>query len=388
MDATTMILALALGNLALCAVLYCFTDRQGDSLGLSAWGGARQAQAVAWGVLYLGALGVLPEALALAGGYALLIAGVGWEAGAQWEAAGRLRWRRFAVPLIVAAVAIFAACSLADVAGLRTVALSLILGGLYLLGAAALLRDWRRASGLQRMLALATVVLALAIAARGLMVLLAPGGWAWLNNRLLRQVAPVALYLLALVNAFGLLLLGREKLQAELVRLDTIDALTGVPNQRGFFAALAPWLALGRRPGLPTALMLLDLDQFKRVNDSYGHAAADAVLRSVVDACRRQLRDSDFLGRMAGVEFAILLPRTSQDDAAIVAERIRAAIAAAPVKAERALIGMTASFGVTTIRPDDSTVSLLARADLALRAAKDAGRDRVEQAPPASVPVA
>ena len=73
-----MILALALGNLALCAVLYCFTGRDGVSLGLTPWGGARQAQAVAWGVLYLGAQGVLPDALAMQGGYALLIAGVGW----------------------------------------------------------------------------------------------------------------------------------------------------------------------------------------------------------------------------------------------------------------------------------------------------------------------
>lgn len=386
MDATTMILALALGNLALCAVLYCFTDRHGVTLGLSPWGGARQAQAVAWGVLYLGTLGVLPDALAMQGGYALLIAGVGWEAGAQWEAAGRLRWRRVAVPLIAAALAIFVACSIIDMAGLRTVALALLLGSLYLAGAAALLRDWRRASALQRMLALATLVLALAIAARGLMVLFAPGGWSWLNNKLLRQMAPVAFYLLALVNAFGLLLLGREQLQADLARQDTIDTLTGVPNQRGFFAALAPWLALARRPGLPTALMLLDLDQFKRVNDSYGHAAADAVLRSVVEACRRQLRDSDFLGRMAGVEFVILLPRTQPAEALLVAERIRAAIAASPVKAERAMIGMTASFGVTTIRPDDSTVSLLQRADLALRSAKEAGRNRVEQAPAPVVP--
>lgn len=377
-----MILALVLGNLALCAVLYCFTDRDGVSLGLTPWGGARQVQTGAWGVLYLGTQGVLPDALAMQAGYALLIAGVGWEAGAQWEAAGRLRWRRVAVPVIVAALVIFLACSLVDMAGLRTVALSLLLGALYLMGAFALLRDWRRAGALQRMLALATLVLAVAVAARGLMVLFAPGGWNWLGNRLLRQVAPVAFFLLAQVNAFGLLLLGREQLQGQLARLDTSDPLTGAPNQRGFVAALAPWMALARRPGLPTALVLLDLDQFKRVNDSYGHAAADTVLRCVVEACQQQLRDSDTLGRMAGVEFAILLPRTNLDEATLVAERIRAAIAASPVKVERALIGMTASFGVTTIRPDDSTISLMQRADVALRAAKAQGRNRVEQAPP------
>jgi diguanylate cyclase (GGDEF)-like protein len=183
-----------------------------------------------------------------------------------------------------------------------------------------------------------------------------------------------------LANAFGVLLLGRERLGRELARLEVVDPLTDVPNRRGFFNALAPWMALARRPGLPTALVVLDLDQFKRVNDGYGHPAGDAVLRHVVELCKRQLRDSDLVGRLVGVEFAILLPRTKLDEALLVAERIRAAIASSPVKSERAMIAMTASFGVTVIRPEDSTVTLFQRADDALRAAKGAGRNRVCQA--------
>ena len=131
--------------------------------------------------------------------------------------------------------------------------------------------------------------------------------------------------------------------------------------------------------------MVLDLDDFKRVNDSYGHPAGDAVLRHVVELCRRQLRDSDLVGRLVGVEFAILLPRTNLAEAALVAERIRAAIASSPVKSERAMISMTASFGVTTIRADDSNVTLLQRAQEALRTAKEEGRNLVRLAPrPAS----
>jgi diguanylate cyclase (GGDEF)-like protein len=239
---------------------------------------------------------------------------------------------------------------------------------------------------LQRFLALATVLLALLVAARGLLVVAMPGGWGWLSNTLLRQLSTSALYLLALLGGFGCLLLARERLQQELARLQLVDTLTGVPNRRGFFSALEPWMALARRPGSPTALVLLDLDQFKRVNDSYGHPAGDAVLRHVVEVCRRQLRDSDQLGRLAGVEFAILLPRTGLQEAALVAERMRGAIAAAPVKTERAMISMTASFGITTIRADDSAVTLFQRADVALRAAKDAGRNRIEQAAPAPQP--
>jgi len=139
-------------------------------------------------------------------------------------------------------------------------------------------------------------------------------------------------------------------------------------------------MALARRPGLPTALVVLDLDGFKRVNDGYGHPAGDVVLRHVAALCKRQLRDSDQLARLVGGEFALLLPRTGAVEAALVAERMRAAIETTPVKTERAMISMTASFGVTTIRADDSNAILLQRASEAMRAAKAAGRNRVMQA--------
>jgi diguanylate cyclase (GGDEF)-like protein len=386
MDSTTMALALALGNLALCATLFFFHQASEPPAMLSTWGLAKQFQALAWFLLYFGATGVVPDPIALPAGYALLFGGVAFEAGAKWEAAGRTRWRRPLLAALGVAVALFLAAWLVDEVGLRALVAALILGGFYLAGALALALGWREASLLQRFLALAIALLALVVAARALLVLAMPGGWGWLSNALLRQLATAALYLLLLLDGFGCLLLARERLQHELARLQVMDPLTGVPNRRGFFEALAPWMALARRPGQPTALVLLDLDHFKRVNDSYGHPAGDAVLRSVVDVCRKLLRDSDQLGRLVGVEFAILLPRTGLAEAALVAERMRAAIEAAPVKAERALIAMTASFGITTIRPDDSTVTLFQRADEALQAAKGAGRNRVHQAPAAAAP--
>ncbi|KFI05775.1 diguanylate cyclase [Massilia sp. BSC265] len=387
LDATTMVLVLALGNLALCALLTFFDHGPARTAALSAWALSKQVQAGAWTLLGLGGAGVVPEALALPGGYALLFAGVAVEGGASWQEAGRDGWRRPMLLVGGLAILVFFVCYLIDEQGLRSVAASLLLGALYLNVAAALAAGWREASLLQRFLALATAVLALLVAARGLSVLLLPGGWRWLSSELLRQFSSAALYLLMLANAFGVLLLGRERAGRELARLEVVDPLTDVPNRRGFFNALAPWMALARRPGLPTALVVLDLDQFKRVNDGYGHPAGDAVLRHVVELCKRQLRDSDLVGRLVGVEFAILLPRTNLDEALLVAERIRAAIASSPVKSERAMIAMTASFGVTVIRPEDSTVTLFQRADDALRAAKEAGRNRVCQALAAPVEV-
>jgi len=382
MDSTTMVLALALGNLALCAALFFFEHVDGRSAALSAWGWGRQYQAAGWLLLAIGAAGVMPEGLAFPVSYALIFGGVAWECGAQWERAGRARWRRVVAPLLGLAIAAFVVCNLIDPFGLRAIAASLILGLFYLAAAVALAQGWKEASMLRRFLALSTAILALVVGARGALVLVAPAGWGWMSNDLLRQLHTGALYLLAVLGAFGWLLLGRERLQGELARLEVVDPLTDVPNRRGFFQALAPWMALARRPGQPTALVLFDLDQFKRINDGYGHPAGDAVLATLAAACKRQLRDSDVLGRLVGVEFAILLPRTGEQDAAMVAERMRAAIEEQRVKTERAMISLTASFGVTTIRPDDSNVTLLARADEALRAAKAGGRNRVELAAP------
>ncbi|NML61884.1 GGDEF domain-containing protein [Massilia sp. RP-1-19] len=388
MDITTMVFVLALGNLALCAALFFFEFGSRKAPSLSTWAISRQCQAAGWLLLYFRGSGVAPDLVSIPIGYGLLFAGVALEAGSLWEVAGRPRWRRYVYPLLGASIAAFLACYAIDQIGLRVVASSLILGGFYLLGAAALALGWRNGSMLRRFLVVSLALLSLLVAARAILALTMPGGWGWISNALVQALSSGAFVLLMLLTAFGYLLLSREQLQQELERLEMTDPLTDAPNRRGFFNLLAPWMALARRPGQPTAVVLLDLDQFKRINDGYGHPAGDVVLRTMVDTCKRQLRDSDILGRMAGVEFALLLPRTDLLDALLVSERIRRAIEATPVKTERAIIKMTASFGVTTIRPEDTTVSLFQRADEALRAAKQGGRNKVVQAVTPVVPEA
>lgn len=375
-----MVFALALGNLTLCAALFFFEYDSHRTLTLSTWNISKQCQAAAWLLLYFSGNGVIPQPVAIPLGYAVLFTGVALESGALWELAGRSGWRGVTYPLLALSIAAFLACYLIDDIGLRVVAGSLILGAFYLSGAAALATGWTSGSTLRRFLVIATALLAVVVAARGWLVLTMPGGWGWLSNGILQWASSAAFYLLMLLGGFGYLLLTREQLQVELARLALVDPLTGVPNRRGFYDKLAPWMALARRPGVSTALVLIDLDQFKRVNDSYGHPAGDAVLREVIEVCKKQLRDSDQLGRMVGVEFALLLPRTGIAEAMLVAERIRLAIAGGAIKTERAMISLTASFGVTVIRADDSTVSLFKRADDALQKAKLCGRNQVAEA--------
>jgi diguanylate cyclase (GGDEF)-like protein len=380
MDIKTLVLALALGNLSLCAALFFFEYESKKSLTLSTWALAKQCQAVAWFLLYF--RGVVPEWLSGPAAMAVLLAGFALDAGALWAAGGKPGWRRILLPALAAAVVALLGLHFVDAdPGLRVAAGSLLVSGFFLSGVAALAIAWRNGSMLRRFLVVAMFALTVVVAGRGVLTAVQPDGSSWLSAAAMQMFGFGAFYLMMLTNAFGYLLLSKEKLQGELKRLEVIDPLTDVPNRRGFYQALAPWMALARRPGQPTALIILSLDQFKRVNDSYGHHAGDAALKAMADTCKKQLRDSDLLGRLGGAEFAIQLPRTSLEDARIVAERVRNAVANMPVKTERALISLTASMGVTTIRADDSTVSLFKRADEALQAAKLRGHNQVAEAP-------
>lgn len=380
-----MLFALALGNLTLCAALFFHQYEEPRPARAGVWAAARQLQAVGWLLLFFRAGGVLPDLAAVPAGYALLFAGLAFEAVALREAAGLPGRRRAFGIALGAALAVFFASWWFDEAGVRVVAGTLVMSVLYFAVAAAFAAGWRNGAALGRFLAVSSGLLAAVVAARAVMVMTMPEGWGWLSNPVLQVLSAAGFYVLMLLGGFGYLMLERQRLQGELARMSVLDPLTGVPNRRGFFNAMAPWMALARRPGQPTALLVLDVDQFKRINDGYGHPAGDTVLRAIVDTCRKQLRDSDQLGRLVGVQFAVLLPRTGLADATIVAERIRAAVEATPIKTERALVNMTVSVGATTIRADDTTVSLFKRVDEALQAAKSAGRNRVCEAPAAPV---
>ena len=153
------------------------------------------------------------------------------------------------------------------------------------------------------------------------------------------------------------------------------DGLTGLLNRRAFDEISAHEMARCQRSGLSLALLLIDVDHFKRLNDSWGHLAGDAALRQVADVLRTQTRDSDVLARFGGEEFAILLPSCVVDDAVRRAEHIRSLVERATLASPAPL---TVSIGAATSPPSARTVvDLVAAADAALYSAKDAGRNTV-----------
>lgn len=172
---------------------------------------------------------------------------------------------------------------------------------------------------------------------------------------------------------------------AEVQRLVRLDGLTEIPNRRYFLERLESEIARATRYESSVALLLLDLDNFKRINDKFGHQHGDRALRHVASVLTSDVvRRIDVIGRYGGEEFAVMLPETDFAGAMLVAERIRAALASTPVVlGDTANVSLTTSIGVA-VYPSEFVASLdalVSRADGALYHAKDAGRNRVESEP-------
>lgn len=169
-----------------------------------------------------------------------------------------------------------------------------------------------------------------------------------------------------------------KRLVFDLAKLAATDPLTGVPNRRHFVDVAAAELERTKRFGTSTSILMIDLDHFKSVNDTYGHATGDEALRSAAKACKSAVRKADLLARMGGEEFAALLPGTDMTSALAVAEKLRRAVASIAVCVEQNTCWLTTSIGVSQVSPDDKTIEeALSRADGALYRAKRSGRNCV-----------
>jgi diguanylate cyclase (GGDEF)-like protein len=181
----------------------------------------------------------------------------------------------------------------------------------------------------------------------------------------------------------------------EAVKLSLTDALTGVNNRRHLTDSLPGEVTRARRFGRPLSIVMCDIDHFKRVNDTFGHAAGDAVLRAFAALLEQKVRvDIDWVARFGGEEFVLVLPETDLAGAELAAERLRAAVAALEVSFEGHTIRLTSSFGVASAGPlwpaGSPAEQLLTQADLCLYSSKKLGRDRVTAAalPNPETPVA
>lgn len=179
----------------------------------------------------------------------------------------------------------------------------------------------------------------------------------------------------------GFTLIAHEILKSnrELFRLATLDPLTGIFNRREFFIRGENEIERNNRYNTPLSLLMLDIDYFKRVNDTFGHANGDRVLKQFVQTCKIQIRSTDIFARLGGEEFALLLPESGPEEARVTAERIRREIENQAVSSDsEGNIYITVSIGISAKTVENPTLSrMIQDADNALYQAKSMGRNRV-----------
>jgi diguanylate cyclase (GGDEF)-like protein len=184
--------------------------------------------------------------------------------------------------------------------------------------------------------------------------------------------------LLPVVSTIGFLLMCTEFNQRELARAASLDYLTGICNRRAIEDLATRSIAAARRHGIPMAMMIVDVDHFKRINDEFGHQAGDVALVETVKRIRDSLRSEDLVGRLGGEEFVAIMPSTDAASALAAAERMRQSFAGSPMLIGDRELLITVSIGVAVLDAQDQVYShLLRRADRAMYAAKTAGRNKV-----------
>jgi len=373
-------LVLAIGNICFAMLLAGYSRSSPPNPAMELWQWAKLVQGCAHFVGWLRPDWLAPY-IGMVANTALLV-GVVLEAAAYCTFFDFQRWQRVLFPSVALALLVFhgARAGGASAAALGVI-MSLIIALLSVAMAAVLLWPRAGASILQRIIGANNFVLCLAMLLRAWSGM-SSGDLPWLSVEAMQSFTYITAYMILIVNGFGFLLLCKERDDSKMALLATIDSLTGLVNRRAFFERIDSARMLASRQRHPVALMMLDLDHFKRINDRFGHAAGDEALRVFAGAALAALREPDIMGRLGGEEFAVALPGTDLTGALQAAERVRVAVGAAHLPQCEAGYAMSVSIGVVAIDPDEHINAAMARADHALYVAKSAGRNRVEVGQP------
>lgn len=178
------------------------------------------------------------------------------------------------------------------------------------------------------------------------------------------------------VFAMGIIMIVHNRMMEQAMAAANRDFLTGAWSRRAFFELAERELVRVRRTGRALSLLLFDVDHFKQINDTHGHAAGDCVLQEIVQRAEKEIRGMDCIARVGGEEFAVLLPETDAAAAMVIAERLRLTLAAPPDPAHIRLVPCTVSIGIAVHTEQESIADLMRRADAALYQAKAGGRNR------------
>lgn len=379
LDPRTLLFALIVANaLTVLSLVVANGDNREQREGMGKWAAAMLLETLTW--VLIAARGAIPDAYSIilanclkAGAHALVLAAI-----CEFQRRPVPPWQYLAP---IALTVLMTAVLVDDLRG-RFVWGGLIYGFQMALIARALISDPETRIGRAwRLLFAGVVMIVLVLGLRAVVALSGQGELAQPQSGIaphpVQILAFVALMAAALLGTIGFVLMVKERTDREIRHLAMTDSLTLVANRRALMQQAEH--ALARRSGLPLALLMVDVDRFKRINDGYGHPAGDQALRSVADLLARRLRRQDILGRYGGEEFCVIAPDTDGEGAYRLAESLRETVATTALAMGQDMLHVTVSIGYALCPAGSGRdlSELLAEADIALYAAKQAGRNRV-----------
>lgn len=378
LDPRTLLFSLILVNSLMVLSLFVAASVKGRDRGLNKWAIAVLLETLTW--LLVALRGVVTDELSIvaanlfkAASYAYILIAIH-----EFQARPFARWQVI-VPLL--AMLFMSVLLVDDIAG-RFIWCGAIYAFQVVLIMRALWSDSEMRQGRAwRLLFGGTLLILLVLLLRAVAALSGMADFAQPQNHIsphwVQVITFIAVMTSALLGSVGFLLMIKERTDREIMHLAMTDSLTGVPNRRALIEQAERVLA--GRSGLPMSLLMIDVDHFKRINDTYGHPLGDEVLRQATALMGKRLRAGDVLGRYGGEEFCVIAPYTDAGGAQVLAESLREILATTPLQTEEGEIAITISIGYTccTTAGAHEPKELLAQADAALYQAKQAGRNRV-----------
>ncbi|MGE4291068.1 MAG: GGDEF domain-containing protein [Desulfovibrio sp.] len=379
-DVRTVIFALFVGNLVSALLVWAYARGQQSGPAYRAFLVGKVLQSVAW--LLLGMRGQLSDVVTVLVANPLIFFGFGLESFALLALHRHPLRRMFAVYF----VSLTLGSLFYDVAQSWNpkfqVGLAAMISGCVYLAPAVFFLGGSGGSLLRRTMGLLYLLSSLALWFRATAALLAEMSFTLISNQAVQTFSFLPTYLLMLLGSVGFLLLLKEHADTALTRAATRDGLTGLLNRKTFLEQAENMLALSLRRGEPSSMLIMDLDHFKKVNDTFGHPEGDRVLKDFADTVAELLRRYDVFGRYGGEEFVAFLPNTGGGEARFAAERVRTAVEARTLSAKSGKpLRYTVSIGICTSDPETGTSlgEMLRAGDQALYVAKDLGRNCVAQ---------
>ncbi|MFZ5524315.1 MAG: GGDEF domain-containing protein [Pseudomonadota bacterium] len=381
LDARTLLFSLFLiYGLSVPGMFCAATCRSGGRTrdGLGKWAAAMFLETLTWALI--AARGTIPDFFSVVVSNGLLAAAHALMLAAVYEFQRRQapRWQYW---LPVALTVLMAAVLVDDIRG-RFIWGSIIYGFQMILIGRALISDKETRAGRSWQLLFGGIVLLLLVLAlRAITALSGFTGLTQLQNNApihpFQVISYIALMAIALLGSIGFVLLVKERTDREIMHLAMTDSLTQIPNRRALMDFAARVLA--RRSGLPLALLMIDVDHFKLINDTYGHLTGDDVLCKIAALFEGRLRGHDLLGRYGGEEFCVVAPDTDTKGALALAESLRNIISSASFATAKGALFITVSIGIACcpLEVMRNLKEVLAEADTALYDAKQTGRNKV-----------